>query len=42
MGMVLGLSLTSDDVVWVLVDQSHRTVADHDSVDVTALSLIHI
>ena len=36
MGMVLGLSLTSDDVVWVLVDPADRSVADHDSVDVTA------
>lgn len=36
MGMVLGLSLTSDDVVWVLVDPADRSVADHDSVDVMA------
>ena len=34
--MVLGLSLTSDDVVWVLVDEADGTVADHDSVEFNA------
>ena len=34
--MVLGLSLTSDEVVWVLVDETDRTVADHDSVEFRA------
>ncbi|PRC43534.1 hypothetical protein C6A85_000000104855, partial [Mycobacterium sp. ITM-2017-0098] len=33
MGMVLGLSLTSEDIVWVLVDEADGTVADHDSVE---------
>ncbi|MEZ0341001.1 hypothetical protein ACAG25_13550 [Mycobacterium sp. pV006] len=30
MGVVLGLSLTSDEVVWVLVDESERAALDHD------------
>lgn len=34
--MVLGLSLTSEDIVWVLVDESDGTVADHDSVEFQA------
>lgn len=38
--MVLGLSLTSDDIVWVLVDQADGTVADHDSVEFHADSEI--
>ncbi|MDG4666968.1 hypothetical protein [Mycobacterium sp. 236(2023)] len=33
MGMVLGLSLTSDDVVWVLVDEADGTVTDHDVIE---------
>ena len=33
-GMVLGLSLTSDDVVWVLVDEADGTVIDHDVIEV--------
>ncbi|WP_419179468.1 hypothetical protein [Mycolicibacterium iranicum] len=32
--MVLGLSLTSDDVVWVLVDEADGTVIDHDVIEV--------
>lgn len=32
--MVLGLSLTSDDVVWVLVDEADGTVVDHDVIEV--------
>ncbi len=35
-GMVLGLSLTSDDVVWVLVDDADGTVADHDEAEFNA------
>jgi hypothetical protein len=34
--MVLGLSLTSEDVVWVLVDETDGTVADHDYVEFNA------
>lgn len=30
MGVVLGLSLTSDEVVWVLVDECEQVVVDHD------------
>ena len=33
MGAVLGLSLTSDDIVWVLVDAAHRSVLDHDAFE---------
>lgn len=33
-GMVLGLSLTSDDVVWVLVDEADGTVIDHDVIEI--------
>lgn len=35
-GMVLGLSLTSEDIVWVLVDEADGAVADHDSVEFQA------
>jgi hypothetical protein len=35
-GMVLGLSLTSEDIVWVLVDEADGTMADHDSVEFQA------
>lgn len=34
MGVVLGLSLTSTDVAWVLVDEADRSVIDHDVIDV--------
>ncbi len=34
MGVVLGLSLTSDDVVWVLVDEADGTVIDHDVIEI--------
>lgn len=34
--MVLGLSLTADDFVWVLVDEADGTVVDHDSVEFRA------
>lgn len=33
MGAVLGLSLTATEVVWALVDETARTVADHDAVE---------
>lgn len=33
MGAVLGLSLTSTEVTWALVDDAERTVVDHDSVE---------
>ena len=33
MGAVLGLSLTATEVVWALVDEAARTVADHDAVE---------
>lgn len=33
MGAVLGLSLTATEVVWALVDEATRTVADHDAVE---------
>lgn len=33
MGAVLGLSLTSDDVVWILVDPVDRSVLDHDAFE---------
>lgn len=32
--MTLGLALTSDEVVWVLVDESDGTVVDHDVIEV--------
>jgi hypothetical protein len=34
--MVLGLSLTSEDIVWVLVDETDGAVADHDYVEFNA------
>ncbi|ADT99407.1 MULTISPECIES: hypothetical protein [Mycolicibacterium] len=34
MGVVLGLSLTSIDVAWVLVDEADGSVLDHDVIDV--------
>jgi hypothetical protein len=34
--MVLGLSLTSEDIVWVLVDETDGTVVDHDSAEFSA------
>ncbi|MBX7456533.1 hypothetical protein GR927_51905 [Mycolicibacterium sp. 3033] len=33
MGAVLGLSLTSTEVTWALVDEAERTVVDHDSLE---------
>lgn len=33
MGAVLGVSLTATEVVWALVDETARTVADHDAVE---------
>ncbi|MCG7596726.1 hypothetical protein [Mycobacterium sp. PSTR-4-N] len=33
MGAVLGLSLTSTEVTWALVDEAERTVIDHDSLE---------
>ena len=36
MGAVLGLSLTATEVVWALVDEAARTVADHDAVECDA------
>jgi hypothetical protein len=32
-GAVLGLSLTATEIVWALVDEAARTVADHDAVE---------
>ncbi|MCV7073532.1 hypothetical protein H7H73_27650, partial [Mycobacterium rufum] len=40
MGPVLGLSLTATEVVWALVDETARTVADHDAVEWDADSAI--
>ena len=40
MGAVLGLSLTATEVVWALVDETARTVADHDAVEWDADSAI--
>lgn len=36
MGAVLGLSLTSTEVTWALVDEADRTVVDHDSLEFDA------
>ncbi|TRW76538.1 hypothetical protein FK535_27665 [Mycolicibacterium sp. 018/SC-01/001] len=33
MGAVLGLSLTSTEVTWALVDDAERTLVDHDSLE---------
>lgn len=38
MGAVLGLSLTSTEVTWALVDDADRTVVDHDSVELDTRS----
>lgn len=36
MGAVLGLSLTTTEVTWALVDEADRTVVDHDSLRLDA------